>query len=98
RVVVAHTDAGAAPPSPMEPTTAPGAPAPGVTGPVVTVPSATGPGEGPTERVPLGLVCGARSGDKGGNANVGLWARSPAQYEWLRSYLTIERVRQPLTE
>jgi hypothetical protein len=51
-----------------------------------------------TVRAPLGLVCGARSGDKGGNANVGLWARSPAEYEWLRSYLTVDRFRQLLAE
>ena len=30
-----------------------------------------------------GTVIGARSGDKGGNANVGLWARSPAAFAWL---------------
>ena len=30
----------------------------------------------PTRRLPLGTIIGARSGDKGGNANVGLWARS----------------------
>ena len=30
---------------------------------------------GPTERLPLGTICGARSGDKGGNANVGVWAK-----------------------
>jgi hypothetical protein len=53
---------------------------------------------GPTRRVPLGLICGARSGDKGGNANVGLWARDRAAYPWLRDYLTIERLRELLTE
>ena len=36
-----------------------------------------------TRRMPLGTVIGARSGDKGGNANVGLWARSPAGFAWL---------------
>jgi Acyclic terpene utilisation family protein AtuA len=53
---------------------------------------------GGTARGPLGLVCGARSGDKGGNANVGLWARTPAEYAWLRDYLTVERFRDLLTE
>jgi hypothetical protein len=48
--------------------------------------------------VPLGLICGARSGDKGGNANVGLWARDHAAYPWLRDYLTVERLRELLTE
>jgi hypothetical protein len=42
-------------------------------------------------RVPLGALAGARSGDKGGNANVGIWARDPAAYPWLRDYLTVER-------
>jgi len=51
-----------------------------------------------TIRAPLGLVCGARSGDKGGNANVGLWARTDAEYAWLRRYLSTERFRQLLPE
>ncbi len=45
----------------------------------------------PTERAPLGVICGARSGDKGGNANVGLWVEAPAAYAWLESHLTVER-------
>lgn len=56
------------------------------------------PPQGPTRRLPLGTVIGARSGDKGGNANVGLWARSDAGYAWLASYLTLERFRQLLPE
>ncbi|AEV75647.1 hypothetical protein MGALJ_13680 [Mycobacterium gallinarum] len=35
---------------------------------------------GPTRRAPLGRVLGARSGDKGGNANLGLWARDDPGY------------------
>jgi Acyclic terpene utilisation family protein AtuA len=60
----------------------------------------SGPTEGnePTRRAPLGLVCGARSGDKGGNANVGLWTPDPAAYGWLREYLDVERFRMLLTE
>src|SRR5580700_10348968 len=53
---------------------------------------------GPLSDVPLGRLCGARSGDKGGNANVGLWATSPRVYAWLREYLTAERLRDLLTE
>ena len=49
---------------------------------------------GPTVRAPLGLVAGARSGDKGGNANVGLWARTPEAYAWLRDYLSAERLEK----
>jgi hypothetical protein len=53
---------------------------------------------GAVRRVPLGTVCGARSGDKGGNANVGLWTRDPAAYPWLQSFLTPDRLRELLPE
>src|SRR6204780_3196969 len=52
----------------------------------------------PTRPGPLGLVCGARSGDKGGNANVGLWARRPEAYGWLRDYLDVVRFKELLPE
>jgi hypothetical protein len=45
---------------------------------------------GPTTRAPLGRLVGARSGDKGGNANVGVWARSDDAYAWLDGFLTTE--------
>jgi hypothetical protein len=48
--------------------------------------------------IPLGRLCGARSGDKGGDANVGLWAVSPRAYAWLRRHLTTQRFRELLTE
>jgi hypothetical protein len=48
--------------------------------------------------VPLGTIFGARSGDKGGNANVGLWARSDAAYAWLADYLTVERFKELVGE
>jgi len=47
-------------------------------------------------RVPLGAVCGARSGDKGGNANVGVWTRTDAEYAWLRGFLTADKARELL--
>jgi hypothetical protein len=53
---------------------------------------------GGTRRLALGTVIGARSGDKGGNANVGLWARHDAAFAWLRTELTIERLRDLLPE
>ena len=53
---------------------------------------------GPTRLVPLGLVVGARSGDKGGNANIGVWARSDAAYAWLVATLTVDRLRELLPE
>ena len=39
--------------------------------------------DGPTRRVPLGLIAGARSGDKGGSANIGLWVRTDDEWRWL---------------
>jgi hypothetical protein len=55
--------------------------------------SAAAPPTEPTCRAPLGAVLGARSGDKGGNANIGLWARDDAGYAWVREHLTVERLR-----
>lgn len=43
---------------------------------------------GPTTRVPLGEVAFARVGDKGANANLGVWVRTDAAYRWLTAYLT----------
>jgi hypothetical protein len=51
-----------------------------------------------TARVPLGTIVGARSGDKGGNANVGLWARSDDAWAWLGPFLTVYRLRTLLPE
>ena len=53
---------------------------------------------GPTQRAPLGAVFGARSGDKGGDANVGVWARSDEAYAWLAAYLTPARFKELLPE
>ncbi len=52
--------------------------------------------EGPVVRVPLGRVCGARSGDKGGDANIGVWARDDAAHAWLSGFLTAGRARELL--
>ncbi|MET9786138.1 acyclic terpene utilization AtuA family protein [Streptomyces canus] len=54
--------------------------------------------EGPTRRVPLGLIAGARSGDKGGNANIGVWARTDEAWRWLAHTLTVDRLRELLPE
>ena len=61
------------------------------------IPDGTAP-DGATRMAPLGRVMGARSGDKGGNANCGVWARSDAGYAWLRGFLTVERLRELLPE
>jgi NAD(P)H-hydrate repair Nnr-like enzyme with NAD(P)H-hydrate epimerase domain len=48
--------------------------------------------------VPLRAVARARSGDKGGTANVGVWARTDEAARWLAETLTPERVRELLPE
>jgi hypothetical protein len=52
----------------------------------------------PAVRLPLGRIVGARSGDKGGNANLGVWARTDEAYAWLAGFLTAERLRELLPE
>lgn len=59
-------------------------------------PATGGPLWPPVRRAPLGTIAGARSGDKGGNANVGVWVRSDAEFEWLDGYLTEQRLRELL--
>lgn len=65
-------------------------------------------GDGDAEPVhaqlPLGALVGARSGDKGGDANVGFWipdlgdGLEMPRYGWLLTYLTENRVRELLPE
>ncbi len=51
-----------------------------------------------TVRVPIGRVVGARSGDKGGNANLGVFARTDEGWTWLDGFLTLERLAELLPE
>mgnify|MGYP006051422407 CR=1 FL=1 len=53
---------------------------------------------GPTRRMPLGSIVGARSGDKGGSANVGVWVRTEAQWRWMANSLTVDKLRELLPE
>ncbi len=53
---------------------------------------------GETRRVPLGVIAGARSGDKGGAANVGVWVRTEAHWRWLAHALTVDKLRELLPE
>jgi hypothetical protein len=48
--------------------------------------------------VPLGELVHARSGDKGGDANLGVWVRERAAGEWLQSTLTVDELRRLLPE
>ncbi|QVI29325.1 DUF1446 domain-containing protein [Mycolicibacterium neoaurum] len=56
------------------------------------------PADGPTVRAPLGRIAGARSGDKGGSANVGVWVRTDSEWSWLANFLTVEALRELLPE
>ncbi len=82
RIPVARPPAALATLAPVPPPALPSVPAP----------------SGRTVRVPLGTVFGARSGDKGGNANVGVWARSDEAYVWLAQYLTVARFKELIAE
>jgi hypothetical protein len=57
-----------------------------------------GSSESAVRSVPLGRLVGARSGDKGGNATLGLWARSDAAHAWLRAWWDDEHVAWLLGE
>jgi hypothetical protein len=78
------TDPTAAAPPPTETATA-------------TAPIEAPPGR-PTTRRPLGDVVGARAGDKGPDANLGLWVRNDEAYDWLRATITTDRLRELLPE
>ena len=46
----------------------------------------------------LGEIVHARSGDKGGDANLGVWVRDREAWDWLRSTLTVDELRRLLPE
>ncbi|MFE1557072.1 acyclic terpene utilization AtuA family protein [Streptomyces sp. NPDC058734] len=78
------------------------APVPGRGGvgesPAEPPPAAAAHPAGATRRVALGRILGARSGDKGGDANVGVWAESGPAWEWARDTLTVEAFKALLPE
>jgi len=52
----------------------------------------------PVQRAPLGRVAHARSGDKGGNSNVGIWAANEKAWPWLRQALSTDMLRRLLPQ
>ena len=68
----------------------------------VTIEAVPGPDvaapDGPTTTAPIGRVVGTRSGDKGGNANLGVFVRSDEAWAWLDGFLTVDRLRELLPE
>ncbi|MFA5608088.1 MAG: acyclic terpene utilization AtuA family protein [Leucobacter sp.] len=53
---------------------------------------------GPTLRLPLGTIAGARSGDKGHSANVGIWVRTDEQWRWLVHTISVAMLKELLPE
>lgn len=49
-------------------------------------------------RRPLGDLFFARSGDKGGNANVGFWVRDPKAFSFAQAYLTVPKLIELLAD
>jgi len=68
----------------------------------VTVTPAPGPSAplpaGETVAMPLGRIVGARSGDKGGNANLGVFARTDEAWAWVDAFLTTDQLLALLPE
>ncbi|KIX04246.1 uncharacterized protein Z518_07800 [Rhinocladiella mackenziei CBS 650.93] len=48
---------------------------------------------GPMVKAPLGSIVHARSGDKADNSNIGFFVRHEDEYPWLRTLLTVERLK-----
>lgn len=63
--------------------------------PRIEVPAAPA---GDTTLVALGMVLGARSGDKGGNANLGVFARTDPAHGWMVEFLTVDRLQRLLPD
>ena len=76
----------------------PPAPTAGKEGPLPIQNPITGGPSLHTRGAPLGELVGARSGDKGGDANLGVWARTDATWAWLRGWLTVARLAELLPE
>ncbi len=48
---------------------------------------------GPMVRAPLGSIVHARSGDKADNSNIGFFVRHEDEYPWLKTFLTVDRLK-----
>ena len=51
-----------------------------------------------TEEIYFGRLIGARSGDKGGCANLGVWVKSEKAYSFLYHFLTVEKLKELLSD
>ncbi len=48
--------------------------------------------------IPFGRIFGTRSGDKGGCANLGIWAKTGEGFSFLHQFLTIEKFKELLPD
>ncbi len=53
---------------------------------------------GKAVKIPFGRVFATRSGDKGGNANLGVWGKTPEAYAFLKKFLTVEKLKELLKD
>jgi hypothetical protein len=53
---------------------------------------------GEPKQIPFGRLYGTRSGDKGGCANLGIWAKSETGYAFLAEFLTVEKFKELLPD
>ena len=50
------------------------------------------------KKIPLGKIFGTRSGDKGGCANLGIWAKTDDAFSFLNSFLTVKKLKELLPD
>ena len=68
--------------------------------PAADAPGVEMPAAPPDDMVqaPLGRLFASRSGDKGGNANLGVWARTPEAFAFLKTFLSVEKLKDLLRD
>ncbi|MFE6083880.1 acyclic terpene utilization AtuA family protein [Streptomyces virginiae] len=98
RVRVPPAEPPASPAPPAEPAALPAPPAFEARGSGGAAPEGVGAERRETVRAPLGAVAGARSGDKGGDANVGVWVETDPAWQWLLHTLTVDAFQALLPE
>ncbi len=54
--------------------------------------------DGKMIKAPIGKVFATRAGDKGGNANLGIWAKTPSAYAFLNKFLTTQKLKELLPD
>jgi hypothetical protein len=53
---------------------------------------------GDLQKIHFGRLFATRSGDKGGNANLGVWAKNIEAYTFLNRFLTVEKLKELLPD